>query len=163
MIASSFFVSFRIFRILLILVVVIFVGSWSSCSYVLVSFGRFIALDMYSFLSMITVVRPLSAGTMTMFSSFFRLMRTCLFWLVKPFCLDRCNRLCVTWCRMSFVDSSGSMLDFNVDCNEAMKFNPTASCVLKFISFTSARASSSVNCLFNTILTHLFSSWLHCR
>ena len=85
MIASSFFVSFNVFRILLILVVVIFVGSWSNCWYVLVSLGRFIALEMYSFLSMITVVRPLSAGTMTMYLSFFRLMSTCLSWLVKNF------------------------------------------------------------------------------
>ena len=59
-------------------------------------------------------------------------MSTCLSRLVKPFGLDRCNWLCVTWCRMSFVDSSGSMLDFNVDSNEAMKFNPSASCVFKF-------------------------------
>ena len=125
MIASNFFVSFNVFRILLILVVVVFVGSWSSCSYVLVSLSRFVALEMYSFLSMTTVVRPLSAGSMMMFSSFFRLMRTCLSWLVKPFGLDRCNMLCVTWCRMSFVGSSGSMLNFNVDSNEAMKFSPS--------------------------------------
>ena len=67
MIASSFFVSFNVFRILLIFVDVVFVGSWSSCWYVLVPLSRFVALEMYSFLSMTTVVRPLSAGSMMIF------------------------------------------------------------------------------------------------
>ena len=106
MIVSSFFVSFNAFRVLLTLVVVVFIGSWSSCLYVFVSLRRFVALEMHSFLSMATVVRPLSAGSVTMFLSFFRLMRTCLSWLVKPLGLDRCNRLCVAWCRMEFVDYS---------------------------------------------------------
>ena len=70
-IVSSFFVSFNVFRALLILVVVVSVGSWSSRWYVLVSLSRFVALEMYS------------AGSMTIFSSFFRLMRTCLSWSVK--------------------------------------------------------------------------------
>ena len=67
MIASSFFVSFDVFRILFIFVVVVFVVSWYSCWYVLVSLSRFVALEMYSFLSMTSVVRPLSAGSMMIF------------------------------------------------------------------------------------------------
>ena len=98
---------------------------------------------------MTTAVRPLSAGSMMMFSSFFRLMSTCLSWLVKPFCLDRCNRLYVTWCRMSFADPSGSMLAFNVDSNEAIKFNLSASCVLKFISFASTGTAFNPGTAFN--------------
>ena len=68
---------------------------------------------------MMTVMRPLSAGSMIMSSSFCRsLIAFCSSFVSLTVCV-LCRRLLVIWWRMCSLDSSGKQVFFSADSKSA--------------------------------------------
>jgi hypothetical protein len=70
---------------------------------------------------MTTVIRPLSAGSIRISSSFLRSSKASRSCLVRSIGWLKCRRLVVTWRRMLFLVSSVSSVFFKADSRSAIK------------------------------------------